>query len=409
MKKYFDLAIDILTYVIDKEVPFKVAVNNFIKKETKLTATDKNDIISLVGCSLRHYYIFSYLINKKYNEIPHEHLYLLFITFANRLFVKKYPDSELVNIVLQRIHLDNIEEFVNGLNDVNKLIPEEINRRSNLYYSLRYNVPTWVVNMIRKQYGLVNLIKFLRTNNINKVNTYRIIRKDDLEGFDYIDDDFVHYVGETKIQYSKAYQNKNVVRLEPFYRNLLNEIDYDPYRGIGFFVGSNNDIIKEMFARTGQSLNFDLLVEGKTVLFNIKKQLEAFKLSGIQLYECAHTSIITCLSNKVHTFFVCPINTELNRLNNEPDYFLRINQNDLDRFIINQIETLENAKEFVELGGQLIYFVPTLSNKETNNVINKFLNDNDDFVLTKAHQSYNFESDLLTGYYAILTRVKEHD
>ena len=51
----------------------------------------------------------------------------------------------------------------------------------------------------------------------------------------------------------------------------------------------------------------------------------------------------------------------------------------------------------------------TVSNKETNNVINKFLNDNNDFVLTKAHQSYNFESDLLTGYYAILTRVKEHD
>ena len=91
-------------------------------------------------------------------------------------------------------------------------------------------------------------------------------------------------------------------------------------------------------------------------------------------------------------------------LRERPDYFLRIKQEDLDGFIAHEYECLQEAMKFVEDGGQLVYMIETISNKEGHGVIDKFLKEHSEFTAVDEKQFFPCNSMESAFYYAILQK-----
>ena len=139
---------------------------------------------------------------------------------------------------------------------------------------------------------------------------------------------------------------------------------------------------------------------------NIKKR---YHLEGLSLYECPHTAMLTCISKPVHTMFVSPENSHFQSLIDSPEYFLRCNQDDLDKFIQIEKESILEASKQVENGGDLIYFVPTLCKNETKRVVRAFLEENKNFTLVNEKQLFTFDPYKSILYFAILRKEESHD
>ena len=107
--------------------------------------------------------------------------------------------------------------------------------------------------------------------------------------------------------------------------------------------------------------------------------------------------------------FVCPENSHFQSLIDSPEYFLRCKQEDLDRFIEIEKESILEASKQVENGGDLIYFVPTLCKNETKRVIHAFLNEHNEFTLVNEKQLFPFDPYKSLMYFAILRKEKNND
>lgn len=68
-------------------------------------------------------------------------------------------------------------------------------------------------------------------------------------------------------------------------------------------------------------------------------------------------------------------------LNKRPDIMLNRNQEDVNELTKIQMGILNNAKTMLKSGGVLVYSTCTILKKENEDIINKFIEENDDFVL----------------------------
>ncbi len=103
-----------------------------------------------------------------------------------------------------------------------------------------------------------------------------------------------------------------------------------------------------------------------------------------------------------------PKSSTFDLLRSTPDYFLRIKQDKLDEIITNESACLQECSKHVEEGGELVYMIPTLSRKESNNVIAKFLVENKDYELAEERQFFPFEVYDSCLYFARLKKVEKN-
>ena len=106
---------------------------------------------------------------------------------------------------------------------------------------------------------------------------------------------------------------------------------------------------------------------------------------------------------------VYPANSNFDEFRKSPDYFNRVKQEKLDEYIANQKKSLDDASEFIEDNGLLIYAVTTMNKKESVQVIEDFLASHKDFELMEQKQFLPFDKFDSTFYYAILRKGQSND
>ena len=104
-----------------------------------------------------------------------------------------------------------------------------------------------------------------------------------------------------------------------------------------------------------------------------------------------------------------PDSSRLNLLQLLPDYFLRFNFEKLDELIANQKLALSEAAAQVEEDGYLLYLVDTLSKKESINIINEFLANNENFTLVRDKLYFPYKKYGGSYYFATLKKAKKND
>ena len=145
---------------------------NVLNKDIKNFAGDpdeKKDAQAIIGSCIRHYLFFYHTLKTKF-KIEDEMLIYVFLYILNDYyFTRRYEKSVLVETMNDYITKNNInfdpQPVFDHFNSKTpfELLNIEFNDKVNVrYFSLRYNVPEWIVGMISKQYSLTNAIKTIK-------------------------------------------------------------------------------------------------------------------------------------------------------------------------------------------------------------------------------------------------------
>lgn len=412
-------ALKVLNKITEDKTGFFVAVSESCK--SKYLENNKSIITALVGCALRHYLVlesrFSSLGVNDYNSKN-----ACILVTSNLLFAKKVIEKDSLEFLKENIKeeelLNNVNELIKEFLNGKELIPEDLDPNSLEFLSFRYNTPLWLVRMWRKHYGYKIMRKVLianakHFNNYAKVNTEMIQEEQfanenpDFSKTDF--DGFYLYNQKTALKKSRQYLDKQVYLYPMIFDEMIKDSEADNFRGIAAYAATPNNLISALAAHLSSYVEMDYLIGKQQAYFEIKQEKYHFNLKNVHLYEGSPSNAITCVSRKVHSFFVMPDSSKFFLLRNTPDHFIHFEQSSLDGLIQDQLSALKECGELVEDDGLLIYAVPTLSEKETKVLVNKFLSENKNFILVNDKQAFPFTKYDTTMYYAVMRKVGSND
>ena len=410
-----ELSKSILKKVVENDYPFALILKNTFKKQ-KVEPYQKANVTALVGCELRHHYIFDNLIARYIGEVEFEKTIYLRFALANRKFLKRFNDQELVKLAYQDLGQEKVDALISFVDSTDQIIPEELDKTSPEFLSLRFNTPAWVIRMWQKQYGKGVVFKVLKVNYRPSAASIRVNERNiDVSEFlakhpDFAAapiDNMIVYQGRGTPKSIKEFESNDLFFEKMATKYILDQLDLDPIKGIAIFSEVPNNIYLDLVTRFGKEVKADLIINHTASFFETRKVIESQGYSHIFACEGEVGSLITCLSHKVHTLLCMPKSTLFDLLRSTPDYFLRIKQDKLDEIIVHQQECLEECSKYVEEGGELVYMIPTLSRKESNNVIANFLVKHPEYKLIEERQFFPFEVYDSCLYSARLMKAEE--
>ena len=407
------LANNIFKQIVFSGTPFSLALKNEWKYKN-VESKDRSLITAIVGCSLRHYYLFQNGL-KKYCENPSEGLTsLVFIGLSNSMFLKRLDVKSVekyVQKLLTQEEFDIYKDITRNTTETNQLLPDDINVNSLEYLSFRYNTPLWLIKMWNKHYGLNVVYKLLKNNNSPLRTFVKSLSNDEIINNDFLkrDENLYEYIGQDNLKTSLLVESKKLFGYSIAMNEMNKNVDADAVRGIAIYQGYPNNILLDIVSKTSKYIRLDLISPTFQVLYEAKKNVAKYGLENVAIYEASAESMITCVSKKVHTLYVMPNNSRFALLRSTPDYFLRIDQSKLDEYLNDEKVSLYESAQFVEDGGNLIYCINTVNQKEGHIMIENFLNDHPDFSLVEEKQKFGFGDGDACFYYAILIKGVNRD
>ena len=413
------LAKDILQKIIIDNIPFSLALKQTFK-HNNLSKEDRSTVSALVGCSLRHYLVMERLIKDAYPNIETDGFVALLIAFSNALFIKRIDQAECDAYASSFLKEDDIKvsAFLAPYLEGKKLVPEDIEVGSFEFLSYRYNTPLSVIKMWNKQFGNITTSRILRSNSKPAPAVFRInntLISDDDFFLQYPDFDkcdiagLAFYDKKEKLKNTEIIEKRLAHLVPAAIKEMVDEGDVDLLRGLAIYAEYPNEIITELASRYQNISNVEFMAGNYNAFINTKNALNKNGINGVNVYEASASSIITCVSKPVHTFIVMPDSSRLNLLQVLPDYFLRFDIEKLDSLIAGENTALQEASSQVEDGGYLLYFVDTVSKKETTGIINNFINEHPEFSIVKDKMYFPYKKYGGSYYFAVLKKEKKND
>ena len=412
----FEIGKEILIKLIVNEMPYNAAKKSAFKK-ANVSNEVKSNITALVGCELRHHYLFDNLIERYFDVQDFEKTIYLRFALANERFLKRFDSKKIIALAEQDLDKDKVRELLDFVKSTDEIIPTELDKASPEFLALRYNTPAWVIRMWQKQYGKGAIFKTLRVNYRPSVPSLRlnekVINRDEFlaKHPDYSTspiDSMVIYQGRSSPKLLVEYNAHDIFFMKMGTKYVIDNLELDPLKGIGIFTEVPNNIYLDLVTRFGDNLKLDYVINHPICYIETKKTLESLESHPhVFLYESTASGLLTCLSNKVHTFICLPKSTSFDLLRSLPEYFLRIKQSQLDEIITSELAALEESSKFVEKDGELVYMVPTLNRKESNNIIANFLVNHKEYQLEEERQFFPFEVYDSCLYFARMKKVED--
>ena len=419
MNNILSISHNIFVDILENDLSFSLAINKpFRKKVNDLVL--KSNASALVGCALRHQILFKELIKRYFGEVPTRVKSGIMLYLANKLFINKVDEKEAFEFMKQKfidaqIEFDNkkYSDMDEATNDKQSLIPSEYDSNSLEFLSFRFNTPLWLIKMWRKQFGPQLIYPILSANSKGagvtyRVNTFNIPTEDFLNEHPNFSKselkDMVFYSGAKADRKHALSECPQLIEMQLGYKKLFDLLDCDPIRGITFYQGLPNNAFLELVAQYSNNVKFEIVAKEGEAYFSAKRNVEKYALENVAVYSAQPSSIITCISQPVHTFIVFPESSNFAAIRTAPDYLYHFSSDSLDGILNNQKEALEEASQFVEDGGNLVYGVSTLNHKEGRAQVINFLNNHKEFKLVEDRQIFPFDKLNSTLYYAILRK-----
>lgn len=418
------IARDLILDVIENDSIFSMSMKSIFKKHVLLN-DEKNIISAIAGCELRHHLIFQEITKRIFNDLSLINAITMYVALANILFVKKIDEMETISFVLKTFNENNasfteeeIEQFFEKSKNTKQLIPNEYQKNSIDFLSLRFNTPKWLVKMWRKTFGEALTYKILKANSKPPLNTCGVYKHNSSleevltnpelfsKGFA---EDTVCYLGKTPIKKQKLVETNLIYPQKMAVKHALDGVEFDPFKGVAVYQGTSSNLYFEAINNTNPLVDLDIVVSTFQDLYEIKNKIKELGLKNTHLSKCEPSAIITCISRPVHTFIVSPKSSNFDLLRSAPDYFLHFKPESLDLLIKNQYIALHESSNFIEEGGQLIYIIPTISPKEGQLNVQKFLEEHQDFTLESERQYFPFDPYDSSLYVALLRKAVKQD
>lgn len=413
MSQLINKASEALFNITEKKYSFNAAIK-LIAKETNLDSTDSASLFVLVISSLRHYLLLSYFIKQNFEVIDQKDFCLFLVSLSEKIYVHKIDENDVLENLKNNLISDKKDDFCaifSAIHEKNDLFcGNEKTLQFVDYFSLRFNIPNWVIKLWRNHFNNKECIEMCKNLYANKkfvsFNNYRNHNKEfDKEAFKETSvDGLLEYNLKTPLRNHNDLIQHKLLLSNPCIKEVLNYSDILNFGNVAIYTNFNNALHEEILNYVGKEGNIDLICSLPQIKNNFEWFTKALKLENFHIYECPISSVLTCLSNKVHNFIVAPKGTYLDNLRIEPDYFLKSTNVGLDDVIKEEQVLINDAYQFIEDGGYLTYIIPTANNKEGTLLIKDFLNEHKDAVLIKERQFVPNEEFDVCYYYAVLKK-----
>lgn len=426
--KASDLALSkqILLDILDRGLPFRVASKNaFNKAETE---PDTRRIISaIIGAELRHHILFTYLIEKEFKGLALKDYALLLILLSHQLYIKKENSDALLKYALAINKKENgplfdsdFTNFLEKYNDMRTLIGDDVEIGSNKYLSLKYNTPEWLVGMWQKHFGPRIATRILQANihhpnPVVHVNTLMNVSEEDLlKEKDVFEStpvkNVLHYLSRGSLMSNIHMQEFDAFPTSMGLSLALEHVDIDMFKPIAIFQGTpGENLFLEVAMKSSFDMNMDVMLGLQQDYNSVKKSIRKFGLMKASVYLMETSKFITAISNEVHTFFLMPFCSNFAEIRTTPDFILHFKQDQIDMMIRYQEQAIKDALDVIEDGGELVYIIPTLNNKEGHLLINKVVNENDNLTLLEEKQLFPFDIYETSLYFARILKGNKNE
>lgn len=374
-------------------------------KKVELSDVDKAFTTRLVYGVITYIRTLDYIISKlskvKIKKISKPIINILRLGLYQIYYLDKIPNSAVVN---ESVKLAKKYGHQASANFVNALLRNAGKKQKDDFFAeikeekerlaIYYSYPEWIVDLYIKQYGLERTRNILKANEEElidciRVNTLKITREELLEklkDFDVKEGRMKDIIYTTDI--------KRLLASEYFREGLFTVQDEAPSL-VGHIINpQEGDVILDICAAPG----------GKTThlaqLSNDKSKITAFELHehrcklienlaqrlGIKSIEVEQHDATIFDEKLVEKFdkIVADVPCSgLGVIRRKPDIKWNTKEEDIEELTQIQYKILVNASKYLKKGGTLVYSTCTNNKKENDDIVNKFLEENKEFKISK--------------------------
>ena len=401
----FERMRDMLHLIIFDDQSFDHALKTY-QKSVNFSDEVRKVIASLVGASLRHYFVFEHIKKENNLELNENETCAFYLLLANYLFVKKVEHEKLFTLAkgsfLDLELYTHINTIIHGL-QIDSLINKEINSFSPEYLSLRYNTPSWLIKMWAKHYSKGIALKILKANNKLPLKVYRV--NSDYVTVEEVLSDYENYAPSpiadvviktqrSTIKDDDALNNYDLFRTSMGVKYVLDQLPDEIYENVAIYQGEALESLPlEVLMKITKFNSLDIIVENQRDYNRFLRQLKKYSTKDTYLYLNNNVpSFEPYIGKKVDYFFLMPKSSNFNAIRKYPDFFIHFKQSDLDLLTQKEKALINESLKFINDGGKLIYIVSTLSNKEGRKLIAEVLSENSNLSLEDERQLFPFEN-----------------
>jgi 16S rRNA C967 or C1407 C5-methylase (RsmB/RsmF family) len=417
MIKEFEIALEVLTDVLDQKTPFAEALRSKFQKNLDLRPL-RGLVAGLVGCELRHQLYFDFML-KGLETYEVEEKRLLALALANAFFFRRF-DTNLVHESLKERFGEEKLALAQPLFDLTETpenyIPDTVDRRGAQYLSLRFNVPEWMVKILNHFGGAAayqSLRKFSRPFATTlRVRTSALGMKKVLENPDFTEaavPGMVIYKGTTPLRKIPEFRKGQLFPEKLLTKHILDAHPVAEPSEVLLYNGNADPSLElELIETYGANVGMNIAVPDVDKKVEVTKLIKEKNLHNVNFFSAPDPeSMEASVSGMQKLVVVAPNSTNFDLIPTSPDYMLHFDRNSMDSLIEGEHKALEGAAKYVDEGGTLLYIVYTISKKEGHARISDFLKTHREFKLVSEEQHFPYDEFETAAYVCELRKGAE--
>ena len=343
--------------------------------------------------------IISTLSAREFSKIDERALQILRMALYQLIYMDRIPEHAAVSSAVELTHKGGTDSFVNALlrsylRSRESFLPENIGLSGAELLEYKYSVPAWMIEEWRLDYGEETAEKIAEAANSHpyltlRVNTVSSTRESVIKELtdsgieaeeDYSCQSAVHLKSNYPIDKVTAVQNGHA-----FVQDLASQLCCEA------LSPNENDLVLDVCSCPGgKSFSLAMLMNNKGKLISSDLHKSKLSLVSAGADKLGINIIETCVRDgrePVQELFgaadkiLCDVPCSgLGVLAKKPDIRHK-NREDVLKLPEIQYAILRNSAEYLKVGGTLVYSTCTVRRAENENVIEKFVKEDDRFVL----------------------------
>lgn len=414
-------------YKIENEKAYSNIVldENLNKNRNKLTSQDIGLISEIVYGVVTWKLTLDYII-QKYSKVKVKKISKWVINILRQgayqiIFLDKIPKSAAVNesVNLCKKYGVKSANFVNAiLRKINKEDLEELKNIENTTkrISLNYSMPEWIVDLLLKEHSEKVAEEICSNCNIKPKTTIRInLLKNTKEGIEKLLEERNITFKEGNLKDFLYLENvKDITGLDLYKKGLftmqdeaagLTAIVLSPKEGEKILdccsaPGGKTTHIAEIMNNKGKILAWDLY---KNRLNLVKENAERL---GIDIIKTEENDSSILKDEYIQSFDKVLLDVPclgLGVMRRKPDIKWQRKKEDIEEINKIQYKILSNCSKYVKKGGIIVYSTCSIISQENENIVNKFVKENDFEIMNPNSEeigkySMNIKNNMITLY-----------
>lgn len=249
--------------------------------------------------------------------------------------------------------------------------------------SVKYNYPQNAIKILIDTYG-----EDFTKKIISEDKTHNYVRfNDGIDGEKYLFDNGYKY---EKTVFNNLFDVKSLAINDDFYGGIFT------FQSIGSVaicesISSGRNLLDSCSAPGGKSVylsnRFEKIISCDIYPHRvelIKSYAERMKKTNIDAVLCDSTQFCKDFENSFTNILCDAPCSGYGTINDNPDIKLKKTEIDLSKLIEVQLKILTNCAKYLKVGGELVYSTCSIFKQENDDIIRKFLQNNNDFAVEKV-------------------------